>query len=169
MESILRAATVYVVLLVIFRIAGKRSLGDITTFDAVLLLIVSEAIQQALIDNDTSMVNAFLIVVTLIGLSIAASFVTLRSTRADKVLNDVPLLLIEDFRLQHERMAKTRITPDDILERARELWGVERLDQVRWAVLERGGHISVIPAGLPWSRGGDAATGRRESAQAAEA
>ena len=151
MDSILRAAAVYAVLLVIFRIAGKRSLGDITTFDAVLLLIISEAIQQALIDNDTSMTNAFLIVVTLVGLSIAASFVTLRSKRADKVLNDVPLLLIEDFKLQTERMEKTRVTPDDIVERARELWGVERLDQVRWAVLERGGSISVIPAGLPWA------------------
>ena len=161
MDSILRAATVYVVLLVIFRIAGKRSLGDITTFDAVLLLIISEAIQQALIDNDTSMTNAFLIVVTLVGLSIAASFLTLRSKRADKVINDVPLLLIEDFELQSERMEKTRVTADDILERAREQWGVERLDQVRWAVLERGGTISVIPEGLPWSRRKRATADRR--------
>jgi uncharacterized membrane protein YcaP (DUF421 family) len=61
MDSVLRALAVYAVLLLVFRIAGKRSLAQITTFDAVLLLIISEAVQQALVDGDESMSNAFLL------------------------------------------------------------------------------------------------------------
>ncbi len=75
MESVVRGALVYVVLLVLFRISGKRSLAQITTFDFVLLLIVSEAIQQAMIATDNSMTNAFLLVATLLGIDVALSLV----------------------------------------------------------------------------------------------
>ncbi|HEX5499408.1 MAG TPA: hypothetical protein VFX03_09285, partial [Thermomicrobiales bacterium] len=75
MESIVRGAVVYIVVLVVFRINGKRSLAQITTFDFVLLLIIAEAIQQALIDVDYSMTNAFLIVLTLLGLDVGFSLV----------------------------------------------------------------------------------------------
>ena len=66
MESVLRAAIVYVFLLVLFRLAGKRTLSDVTTFDFVLLLIISEATQQALLGEDFSLTNAFLVITTLI-------------------------------------------------------------------------------------------------------
>ncbi len=145
MDSVLRAAAVYIVLLVIFRLAGKRTLAEISTFDAVVLLIVSEAIQQALIDNDNSMTNAFLIVLTLLGLSVVVSVLTTRWKTVDKVLNDVPLVLVEHGHLLEERMRKARVTVDDIMERARELQGVERLDQIKYAVMERNGSITVVP------------------------
>ncbi len=152
MDSILRGLAVYGILLLLFRITGKRSLAQITTFDAVLLLIISEAIQQALIDGDESMTNAFLLVLTLLGVDVLLSWVTVRSPRVDNLLNDVPLLLVADGRAFEERMRKARVSEDDILERARELRGVERLEQIKYAVLERSGTITVIPqpgAGFP--------------------
>lgn len=145
MDSVIRASLVYFFLLLVFRVAGKRTLAEITTFDAIVLLIISEAIQQALIDSDSSMTNAFLVVLTLIALDIAMSLVTWRSQKADKLLNDVPLLLIEDGYLYEDRMRKVRVSKDDIMERARELRGVERLDQIKHAVMERSGNITVIP------------------------
>ena len=72
MDSILRAALVYLVLLVLFRVTGKRSLSQTTTFDFVLLLIVSEAIQEALLAGDQSMTNAYLVVGTLLALGMEA-------------------------------------------------------------------------------------------------
>ena len=90
MDSVIRAAVVYVVLMVLFRIAGKRSLAEITSFDLVLLLIISEAVQQAMLDNDNSMTNALLLVSTLIGINILLSIVTTRWKAFDKLVEDVP-------------------------------------------------------------------------------
>ena len=145
MDSVIRAIVVYVVLMLLFRLAGKRSLGDITTFDAVLLLIISEAVQQALIDGDESMTNAFLLIATLLALDVAMSLVTTRWRRADRLLNDVPLVVVEHGRAIREHMVKSRLTEDDILAKARALQGLERLDQIKYAVLERSGGITVVP------------------------
>lgn len=145
MDSVIRGFAVYAFLLLIFRIAGKRTLNQITTFDVVLLLIISESIQQALIDSDNSMTNAFLLVVTLIGLDIALSVVKQRSKRLARLLDGTPILIIEDGKLHRDRMQKERIDEADILSSARELQGVERLEQIKYAVVEESGHITVIP------------------------
>ncbi len=151
MDSIIRGLIVYGVLLLIFRIAGKRSLAQITTFDAVLLLIISEALQQAMIDNDNSMTNAFLVVLTLLGADILMSHISIRSTKFDKFINDVPLVLVENGQVLQEPLRKSRVSEDDILERARLQLGVERLDQIKYAVMERGGEISIIPWYVSWA------------------
>ena len=145
MESVVRGAAVYVVLLVLFRISGKRSLAQITTFDFVLLLIVAEAIQQALIDTDNSMTNAFLVVMTLLGIDIGLSLVKGRVPGLEKLIDDVPLVLVEDGRPLKERMDKARVDEEDILASARQSQGLERMEQIKYAVLERSGGISVVP------------------------
>lgn len=145
MESIIRGAIVYVVLLVLFRIAGKRSLTEVTTFDLVLLLIISEATQQAMIDNDNSMTNALLLVVTLIAMNILFSVLASRWKGFGKLVEDVPLVLVENGKLLEDRMHRERVSEDEVMEAARELQGLERLEQVRYAILERNGHITIIP------------------------
>jgi uncharacterized membrane protein YcaP (DUF421 family) len=145
MDSVLRGALVYVVLLVLFRIAGKRSLAEITSFDLVLLLIISEATQDALIDGDHSMTNAFLVIVTLIVLNVAFSLVSQRWKAFDKLTEGVPLVIAEEGRLLDDRMKKERVSEDEVLEAAREYHGLERLDQVKYAILERNGKITIIP------------------------
>jgi uncharacterized membrane protein YcaP (DUF421 family) len=145
MDSVLRGAVVYVVLLLLFRIVGKRSLAQITTFDFVLLLIIAEAIEQAMIGSDNSMIGGFLVVVTLLTMDVALSLVKQRSDRLDKLLDDVPVVLVDDGELLRDRMARERIDESDILQAARELQGLERFDQIKYAVLERSGGISIIP------------------------
>jgi len=145
MESVLRAAVIYIGLLVIMRFAGKRSLAQITTFDFVLLLIIGEASQQALLGQDFSVTNALLVVITLVMLDIGLSLVKRRSKTLDKLLEDVPLVIVEDGLVLKERMAKARVDEQDVLTAARHLHGIERLDQIRYAVLERSGGISIIP------------------------
>ncbi len=144
MDSILRGAVVYAVLLVLFRIVGKRTLAQIATFDFVLLLIISEATQQAMIDNDNSMTNAFLIITTLLGLDIGLSLLGRRCGIVDRLVDDVPLVLVEDGRVLKDRMTKSRVDETDILQSARQE-GLERMDQIKYAVLERSGGISIIP------------------------
>ncbi len=163
MDSILRGLVVYAVLLVLFRITGKRTLAQITTFDAVLLLIISEAVQPALVDNDNSMTNAFLIILALLGTDALLSFVTMRSSRIDKLINDVPMILIEDGEAYQDRMAKVMVTEDDIMESARQLRGVERLDQIKYAFIERSGTITVIPRHVGWVNPGTGPGGGQET------
>ncbi len=145
MDSILRAALVYLILLVLFRITGKRSLAQTTTFDFVLLLIVSEAIQQAMLAQDDSMTNAFLIVATLLGIDIALSLIKEKSKTLEKLIDDVPLVLVDDGKPLRDRMEKARVDEEDILSSARQLQGLERMDQIKYAVLERSGGISIVP------------------------
>lgn len=145
MDSIVRATIVYLVLLVIFRVAGKRSLAQITTFDFVLLLILAEAVQPALMSNDNSMTNSLLLVLTLVGLDIALSFVKGSSPMLEKLIDDVPLILVVDGQPIQERLRKSRVDESDILTSARMTQGLERMDQIKFAILERSGGISIIP------------------------
>ncbi len=144
MDSILRAAVVYLVLLVLFRITGRRSLAQITTFDFVLLLIIAEATQQAMIDDDNSMTNGFLVITTLLSLDLGLLALSGRSRIIDRLINDAPLVLVDDGRLLQERMTKSRVSEGDILQSARQQ-GLERMEQIKYAVLERSGNISIIP------------------------
>lgn len=145
MEIVLRAAVVYLLLLVVFRLSGKRSLAQITSFDFVLLLIIGEAVQQALLGEDFSLTSAMLIVITLVGMDIAISLIKQRSPQIDKIVDSVPLVLVELGILYPERTQKARVDLEDILAAARETQGLERLDQIKYAILERSGGISVIP------------------------
>lgn len=145
MDTVIRGVAVYLFLLVVIRLMGKRALSQSTTFDLALLLIISEAVQQALIDTDNSMTNAALLILTLVGLDVLLSLVKQRWTPVEKLIEDVPLVVLHDGKPLRERMDKVRIGEGDILEAARELQGLERLDQIEYAVLERSGSITIIP------------------------
>ena len=145
MDSVIRAAVVYFMLLVVFRLAGNRSIGQITAFDFVLLLMISESIQQAMITSDFSLTNAFLIIVTLVGVDIMMSLWKQRSKKLERILDGVPVLLIENGKLNKHIMNKERVDEGDILAAAREKIGIERIDQIKHAVVEANGAISIIP------------------------
>lgn len=145
MGSVLRAAAIYLLLLFIFRMAGRRTLAQTTTFDLVLLLIVSEATQNAMLGDDNSLTNSFLIITTLVGLNIIFSLVKQRFPEAEKIIEGVPLVIVAEGKPLKDRMQKARVDEDDVLTAARELQGLERLDQIKYAVLERSGGISIIP------------------------
>ena len=145
MDVVLRAAAIYFILLIIFKIAGRRTLGEITTFDFVLLLVIGEATQQALLGNDFSLINSFLAIVSLIAIDITLSLIKERSPSVAKLIDGVAMIVVEDGQLLHERVRKARLDEDDILTAARETHGLERLDQIKFAVLENNGKISIIP------------------------
>ncbi|MBD1864727.1 MULTISPECIES: DUF421 domain-containing protein [Trichocoleus] len=145
MNSVLRAVVLYVILMLLFRLSGKRSLAQITTFDFVLVLIVGEATQQALLGEDFSLTNAFLVILTLVGLDTVMSLWKQRSPQVEKWIDGVPVIIVAEGKLLQDRMKQARVDADDILAAARELHGLERMDQIKYAVLERSGGISIIP------------------------
>lgn len=145
MDAVLRAAAIYLFLLLLFRISGRRTLSEMTTFDFILLLIIAEATQQGLLGNDASFTNACLVIITLIGLDIGLSLLKRRSKFLEKFVDGVPTILVDNGQLLKSRMSKARVDEDDILESARQTHGLERLEQIKYAVLERSGGISIIP------------------------
>jgi uncharacterized membrane protein YcaP (DUF421 family) len=144
---VVRAIAVYAFLLVLMRVMGKRSLAQVTVFDFVVLLIISEATQQGMTGNDFSVTNSAILVTTLIVLQRAADKLTDRSPRTDRLFNDVPTLIVEDGRPLADRMDHYDLSENEVLEEARKTQGVERLEQIRYAVLERDGSISIVQRG----------------------
>jgi uncharacterized membrane protein YcaP (DUF421 family) len=145
MESVVRALVVYVLLLVFFRVAGKRTLAHTTSFDLVLLLIISEAISNGLTGTDYSITNAALIVITLILADIGLSLVKRQSPRLEALIDGLPLVLFRGGRPIGEHMARERVDMEDILAAARERQGIAQVGDIGEAILERSGEISVIP------------------------
>ena len=145
MDAIVRGLAVYLFLLILFRIAGRRTLGSITNFDFVLLLIISEATQNAMIGNDYSVTNGFLVILTLVGLDIVLSYMKQRFPAMERYLDGLPLILVDQGRPLKDLMYRVRVDEQDILAAAREKHGLERMDQIKYAILETNGMISIVP------------------------
>lgn len=145
MESVIRATAIYLIVWIVLRISGNRTFSEITSFDFILLLILGETIQQALVGEDFSLTNAVIVLVTLVGIDIACSQFKLRWKSLDLLMEGLPLVILENGRPLHTRMRKSMIDEEDILAAAREYHGLERLEQIKYAVLERSGGISIIP------------------------
>jgi uncharacterized membrane protein YcaP (DUF421 family) len=145
MESVVRALVVYVLLMALFRVAGKRTLAHTTSFDLVLLLIISEAISNGLTGTDYSITNAALIVITLVLADIGLSLVKRQSPRLEALIDGRPLVLFRRGRPIEEHMVRERVDMEDILAAARERQGIAGVEDIGEAILERSGEISVIP------------------------
>ncbi|MBL9149623.1 MAG: DUF421 domain-containing protein [Phycisphaerae bacterium] len=133
----------------VFRISGRRTFAEMNTFDLVLVLIVSEATQQALIGDDKTISGATVVVATLAFIDVAALRITSRSKVLDRFVDGVPALLVHDGRPLTRRMRRLRVSLDDILESARREQGVQGLERIRLAVLERDGSISIVTRDEP--------------------
>jgi uncharacterized membrane protein YcaP (DUF421 family) len=147
MELVVRGAVVYLILFIILRAAGNREFSGLTSFDAVLLIIIAETTTQALAGGeDFSLTAALILITTLVSLDIALSLIKKRSPRAALAMEGVPVLLVEHGKLLRENIEKERVDENDVLEAARSSQGLEEMKQIKYAILERNGSISVIPA-----------------------
>ena len=103
MESVVRGLVVYIFLLIVFRVAGKRTLSEATAFDLVLLLIISETTQQAMVDNDHSMTNGAVLILTLIGADIFLSFAKQWLPSLDPVIDGTAVIVLRDGKVLRNR------------------------------------------------------------------
>ncbi len=145
MNPVVRGLAIYIFLLIIFRFMGKRSLQETTTFDFILILIISEVTQQALVGQDFSLTGAFILIATLISVDLLFSLLKDNFNLFGRITEGSPLIIVDHGKVLYNRMKNSRVDEEDILEAARQSHGLERMDQVKYAVLEKGGSISVIP------------------------
>ena len=146
MDSVIKATVVFFALWAILRISGRRTLGEMTAFDFVLFLIIGGSTQRAITGQDYSLVNALLLVSTFVALDIGMSILELKWPASRRILNSMPMILVENGYLLTRRMRRARITEDNILEAARRLHGLECIEQIKFAILESSGDITIVPA-----------------------
>ncbi len=145
MDSVIKATVVFFVLWAILRVSGRRTLGEMTAFDFVLFLIIGGSTQRAITGEDYSLINALLLVSTFVVLDIGMSIVDLKWPASRPILNAMPMILVDNGYLLTARMRRARITKDNILEAARRLHGLERMEQIIVAILEATGEITIVP------------------------
>jgi len=144
MESIFRAAFMYIFLMFIIRIAGTRTLSEMTTFDFILLLVIGDASQQAITSNDYSVINAVIVIMTFILMDMLLAYVKHKFERVERFIDGSPVILINNGKKNKKLMDKACIEDADLLEAARKLKGLERLEQIKYAILEKNGEITII-------------------------
>ena len=145
MNSVIRGISIYVVLLIATRLSGRRTLAQMTPFDLVLLLIIAETTQQALLGDDFSISNAVILILTLFVTDVLLAWLKGWSPRMESLLDGNSTVLISQGRIDHEALERARVSIDDILQTAREQHGLKALADIDAAVLEVSGGISIIP------------------------
>ena len=140
----LRAVVVYLVLLLLLRWAGKREMGQMTPIDLVLILLVANALQNAMVGEDNSITSGLLSALALFLLNAIAGRLTARSALLRRVLVGVPVLLVHDGAWIEDNCKREGLATDAILQAMRE-HGIARVEDVASATLETDGNISFIP------------------------
>jgi uncharacterized membrane protein YcaP (DUF421 family) len=138
----LRTAVVYVLMLVMIRVMGKRTIGNLTAFDMLVALIMGDLAGDA-IYGDVSLAKAFVAVLTLSGLHFVNSWLAYRQPRFGRLVEGTPTTIVENGRLQMDGLRRERMSEQEVLAELR-LAGVDDLKEVRLARVENDGQVSVL-------------------------
>jgi uncharacterized membrane protein YcaP (DUF421 family) len=146
MDLVIRATVLYVFVLLLMRVVGRRELSTLAPVDLVLLIVLGDALQQGLTQDDYSLTGAITVVSTIAALQVATSYLTYRSRRAKRILQGSPVVLIEDGSLIDRNLKRERLRPEDVAEEMR-IDGIGSFDEVRWGILESNGQFSFVKKG----------------------
>ncbi|MEL1266281.1 DUF421 domain-containing protein [Pseudoxanthomonas putridarboris] len=140
---VLRACVVYFVLLGLIRLSGKRTMGQFTPFDMLLVVLLGNAVQNALLGQDTSVGGGLLLAVTLIALNWLVGLASVRSPRVERMVEGAPVLLARDGQVYRDVLRRELISHEDFEKAMREA-GCLDMGDIRLAVLENNGHITLV-------------------------
>jgi uncharacterized membrane protein YcaP (DUF421 family) len=142
-EIVVRTAIVYFFLVLVLRVTGKREVGQMSILELIVILVISDAVQNSMVGENTSLWGGLVAVITLFVADNLLKFAARRSERLQKTLEGEPRLLVRDGRILTKALSEEGVDVDDVRAAARGA-GIARLDDVRLAVLETDGSISII-------------------------
>lgn len=142
-ELVLRGTMVYLALFILLRFLGKKHLGEMTPFDLLLLLIISEAVEGALLNGDKSITGGLVVVITLLVLAAIMNWLSFKSRKAEKIIEGIPKVIIRDGHPIDHVMQSERITINQLMESCREQ-GILKIADVGIGLVETNGKISII-------------------------
>jgi uncharacterized membrane protein YcaP (DUF421 family) len=143
MDIVVRAVIIFVFLYVLMRIVGRRELSSLEPFDLILLVVIGDAVQQGLTQDDYSVTGAFLAIGTIAMMQLIVSYTNFRFPKLRPILDGEPIVVVQDGKPLEKNMHRERVTMDDLLAAARQQ-NIASLDDVAWAVMETSGAISFI-------------------------
>ncbi|MGN6474517.1 MAG: DUF421 domain-containing protein [Mycobacteriales bacterium] len=143
MDLAIRAIVLYCFVIFVMRAVGRRELSSLTAIDLVLLIVMGDAIQQGLTQDDYSVTGALIVVSTFAVLQVVSAYLGYRFRKVRSVLEGRPVVLIDDGKLVEENLRRHRLTADDVAEEMR-LQQIMSFSDLRWAILEANGRISFI-------------------------
>ena len=143
MDLVLRAIVVFSFVLLLTRVIGKRELGSLEPFDLILLIVLGDALQQGLTQDDYSLTGAMLVVGTIAILQVFVSWLSYRFPRTRPILDGEPVIVLQDGKVIEHNLKRERLTVEEIAEEARKQQ-ITHLSEVRFAVLETSGQLSFI-------------------------
>lgn len=144
MDLAIRAIVLFTFVYVLMRVMGRRELSSLEPFDLILLIVIGDAVQQGLTQDDYSVTGAFIVVGTFAVLQVSVSFLSYRFESLRPVLDGEPIVIVQDGKPVERNLKRERITLDEVLVEVRQQQ-LASLDDVAWAVLETSGRISVVP------------------------
>lgn len=144
-EFIVRASVVYAALLLMVRLTGKRTVGQFTPFDLIVVMLLSEAVSDSLKGGDESLVGGLIVAATLVTVDVLLALVTSRSQKADSVLQGDPVLVGRDGQIYKDVLKRERVPEADV-EKALRAADCD-IEEMRMAVLEADGNISILKKG----------------------
>lgn len=140
---VLRATAIYVLVMALVRVSGKRAVGQFTPFDLVLLILIGNAVQNGINGGDNSLTGAAIMAVTLIVLNYVVALLTSRHRRFERMVEGEPVVLARDGKLFPQVLRRELVSNEDFAEALR-VNGVEHVEEVGLAMLETNGHITVL-------------------------
>ena len=143
MDTVLRVAVIYLFVLVGLRILGKREFGQLSPLELVSLLMIPEIVSQALTGNDYSLTTGLTALSTLLVLVFFTSLLVQRFERVERVIAGEPTVLVHDGEFVAEAMNRMRVTSDEVFTEMHKA-GLQRLQDVKWAMLEPDGGIAIL-------------------------
>ncbi len=143
MDIVLRATAMFAILYILLRMLGKREVGQLTTFELVVIVVLGDLIQQAVTHNDFSITGATLAIGTFAFWGLVMSWLSFKSPRIEKLLDGEPRVIVRDGEILDANMRRDRLTRTELLSEMR-LAGIARVEDVAWAILETQGRISFI-------------------------
>lgn len=143
-EFILRGVIIYVFLIALLRVTGKRQIGQMAPFDLVLLLVLSNAVQNSMNGGDNSVIGGMISAVTLVGINWLVGLLTYKSKRLEALVEGRPEVLIHNGKLFQKALDHGKLTHHELMTALRE-GGCSCVEDVHAALLENDGSISVIP------------------------
>jgi uncharacterized membrane protein YcaP (DUF421 family) len=147
-EFVLRGLIIYLFLILLLRLTGKRQVGQMAPFDLVLLLVLSNAVQNSMNGGDNSVTGGVISAVTLVAANWVVGFLTYRSKKLEALIEGRPEVLIHNGKLHQEVLDHSKLTRHEMMSSLREA-GCGSVEDVQVAILENDGNISVIPRKTP--------------------
>jgi uncharacterized membrane protein YcaP (DUF421 family) len=144
MDLAIRAVVIYFFIYLLTRVVGRRELSSLGPFDIILLVVIGDAVQQGMTQDDYSVTGALIVVTVIAVLQVFMSYLSFRFRTMRKVLEGEPIVIVQDGRPIERTLKRERLAVDEVMEQARTSAQISSLDEIQFAILENNGSISFI-------------------------